>query len=68
MTTINEIRKQTTRIQDAYETIEDAVVTIASAKDWRIALGFVEDVNRCGYQLRKRMLDEAIRASRVPNE
>jgi len=60
-----DIEYEADRIQDAYDTIEQALVGIVSADDWRSALGFIEASTRYGYQLRKRMLTEAINHSRV---
>jgi hypothetical protein len=60
-----EVRAQADRIEDAYETIERAVVTLSDPEEWRIALGLIEGTNRRGYDVKKRMLSHAHKLSQT---
>jgi len=63
MRPLDEIHAQADRIEDAYETIGRALLDVPDAEGWRVALGFVEGASRRGWELRKAMLNEAVRRS-----
>lgn len=60
-----DIRVEADRIEDAYETIDRAVVTLTDAEEWRVALGLIEAAQRRGYDVKKRMLSHASKLSRT---
>ncbi len=60
-----DIRAEADRIEDAYETIDRAVVTLTDAEEWRIALGLLEGAQRRGWEAKKRMLSHASKLSRT---
>jgi len=59
------VRQEAGIIDAACVEIEQVLsVTELDADDWRLALGVVEGVNQRVYQLKKAMLNEALRRNR----
>lgn len=69
MKTVDAIRVQAADIEAACREAERlVVVSDMTGEDWRLALGAVEGAQRTVYQLRKKMLDEALRRNREHKE
>jgi hypothetical protein len=65
MTTIGVVRGEAVRIGNACTVITSILATTElSADEWRMALGVIHEASQTVYDLRRSMLDEAIRRNR----